>query len=639
MTLRLFKTLYLINLHSWIYDKRRKFKFLWGRGGSGKTKIAYEIAEILRESPSSLLMAGVQIAEKVLFLTAKETEFRTADSTLQNITNKSDFSTARTLAEAILYESKIIQKNEITDFSELSDRKIEDLLFEAFREEAFFIVVDDIDTLTTNREDSGLSLLQQAVYQSPLTSKVLITQRNEPIDFIADGLKIEGFKTKEEIQKFLELCCAKFDVEHPDNVHIEEITKLSEGIPLIIESIVGIRRGFDSWNKAIEKYSETRGKVARQYMHQREFDAIKDPRSRLLLVALSFFKTQTDFDTLKHILACTEEQLESSIAETFNMFINQKRGPEGKTEYILTESSNKFILNIAPDQPHYEKIKARFGYKIKGKQPEPKGDLKRIIQKLEKALKTDYLEKALTLIDFQSDPKIEQNPHYMNVCAQIYANAKPPKVTEARAKFEDCLNCGHLTPRAARTWVNMEKDKEQWITIKDKITPAILDNSRNSSFHSEFYEIRKYAQKYIAKDISHTDMNAAYDLFDGAFHDAIQSWKYINEEKYRELKERKIKSSFFNLVDCSLEMGTTGYPKLIESIKSVSNKFSKFDFSIIGPPLLKFLKALDTERAGSSASGAAHAHLVSMKKLHRDKIIRTESAVFEGKMKKYLGLS
>jgi len=59
-------------LFDWIFNSDEPRMFLWGKGGSGKTSIAYEFARVLRRYGRALKMFDGSGIDNVIFLTAKE---------------------------------------------------------------------------------------------------------------------------------------------------------------------------------------------------------------------------------------------------------------------------------------------------------------------------------------------------------------------------------------------------------------------------------------------------------------------------------------------------------------------------------------------------------------------------------------
>ncbi|GHB00233.1 hypothetical protein GCM10009069_23830 [Algimonas arctica] len=221
------RTDYLIKLHEWLLKKRDKVAYLYGRGGSGKTKIAYEFGDIIHAFPNDNPISSKSPATKVLFLSAKEKELRTADATIRDIA-KTGFGTSDELFKRIVFESELANNHPM--LFDYTSEKIEDLMFDAFDTESFLIIIDDIDTLTTKNQESGLSVLGEAVSSASFPSKILVTQRNRPIDALRNAIHVTGFNKKSDFRAFLLKCCEKFETDYPDSSEETRLLKISEGI-------------------------------------------------------------------------------------------------------------------------------------------------------------------------------------------------------------------------------------------------------------------------------------------------------------------------------------------------------------------------------------------------------------------------
>lgn len=622
---------YLVVLHEWLLKRRDKIMHLYGRGGSGKTKIAYEFAELLRRYPDCNLLGSVNRVDKVLFLTAKETELRSFDASIQNIDNHSDFANRRELIEAILLESASIDSS--VDFSKLTEDALIEMLFVAFEEEAFFIVLDDIDTITTKGQDSGASIIFEAAMQSSKSSKILVTQRDTPKEWLRNSKKVEGFKSEEELIKFLKECCDKFRERFPESSDLDLIRSASDGIPLIIETIVGLAKGYSNWEKTVEHYNSIRGSEARKYLHDREYQSLEDPRSKLLLLALSFFKKATSYEDLKFVLQCTDEQLQSAISEASGMFINRVYDGDD-AQYVLTETAAKFISEVADQNTHYERTRMRYKLRISGKYPSPDATVSKLIIEMKKALASKKPERCLNLIENDHGPQVEENIHYKEMKAQIYAALTIPNKIEARRLFEDCLECQHLNVYAARSWVRLEVSSENFKKIREEICPFIIASPKKKDHHSEFYSKRAYATSQIAKDLEYTSTEEAYELFDDALHDNIAAVRSNKNEKFDDALVRSSKSTAWSLVNCGTSMGPKGYNKLVKTFHKLGQANNNLDFSIVAQPFLHLVSILVEGSKDIGPSSAQRGFLVNLKGYHKSKVINFENSYFESQFNK-----
>ncbi len=145
----------------WLKLSDQPRMFLFGKGGSGKSTIAFQIAKVLKESGSGFLIEGDTPLETVIFLSAKEKELNT-DTLSQRDFAYNDFRDERSLYEGILTEGGTV----LESFEGASLDQIKKEIVQLFNRTSCFIVIDDIDTLTTKGLEAGFEFLIGALYRS-----------------------------------------------------------------------------------------------------------------------------------------------------------------------------------------------------------------------------------------------------------------------------------------------------------------------------------------------------------------------------------------------------------------------------------------------------------------------------------------
>ncbi|MBO0733560.1 MAG: hypothetical protein J2P49_04435, partial [Methylocapsa sp.] len=90
------------NLFAWLQSSDEPRIFLFGKGGSGKTSIAYEFAKLIRHNGGELPIYGGHKVDTVIFLSAKERLLVPASSQVETIPHP-DFSDNLSLYRQILH--------------------------------------------------------------------------------------------------------------------------------------------------------------------------------------------------------------------------------------------------------------------------------------------------------------------------------------------------------------------------------------------------------------------------------------------------------------------------------------------------------------------------------------------------------
>jgi hypothetical protein len=274
-------------------------KFLWGRGGSGKSTVAYEFAKIVRDSGKSIEGFDGNPFERVIFLSAKEKELNSEKGQIQS-TKYVDFSNVSELLASLLIASDYSAEE---DFSSMEMGALEARVKELFAFENMLIVIDDIDTLVTKGEDAGFDLLYKLAIRARKCIRLLYTQRNQPLSS-ENSIEVTGFKSDEHFMEFVQNCCRQFRVPPPDGKFMSgSLRKDTEGIPLILETIIGLRKTCGDYPKAHQIFLERRGDEARKYLFEREYDALgHDNKARHVLATISEFDRPVSNDEILAIV-------------------------------------------------------------------------------------------------------------------------------------------------------------------------------------------------------------------------------------------------------------------------------------------------------------------------------------------------
>jgi hypothetical protein len=134
---------------------------LYGKGGSGKTTIAYEVAKVLRSEGAHFKLHGGETLDNVIFISAKQQKLDVMALSASPFVGL-DFSNERELYEAILTLGNWTSE----PLKTLSIEELKSDINEFFDLTSNFIVIDDIDTLTTQAVEAGFDFLYGALWRS-----------------------------------------------------------------------------------------------------------------------------------------------------------------------------------------------------------------------------------------------------------------------------------------------------------------------------------------------------------------------------------------------------------------------------------------------------------------------------------------
>jgi hypothetical protein len=185
------------------------------------------------------------------------------------------------------------------------------------------VVIDDIDTLTRDRRDTGEETLFLKAAISKKRTRILYTLRFPPTYALRNSITVPGLDYVSEFIPFVEACCAQFAVPPPSGDQFNTIYLASAGLPLIIETIVWIRKFSGNYADAISQYNDKGGDEVRRYLYQREYDRLEvGGKSQYVLSLLYLITDPVSFPTLVRLSNYTSDQIRSSLTECAGIFFD-----------------------------------------------------------------------------------------------------------------------------------------------------------------------------------------------------------------------------------------------------------------------------------------------------------------------------
>lgn len=573
----------LSDLFNWISDEDEPRKFLWGRGGSGKSTVAYEFAKIVRDSGKSIDGFDGNSFERVVFLSAKEKELNSEKGKIQN-TRFVDFSTVSELLAALLIASDYSAEE---DFSEMKISDLEARVKELFDFENMLIVIDDIDTLITKGEDAGFDLFYKLAIRAKKCVRLLYTQRNQPLSS-ENSIEVGGFKRDEHFLEFVQDCCAQFKVPLPtDQFMSGSLRKDTEGIPLIIETIVGLRKTCGDYQKAHQIFLERRGDEARKYLFEREYEALAhDNKARHVLATISEFDRPVSNEEILAIVQFGESSVSEAIGEVLGFFLSTLIAPEGATKYYVNPVTKVFLDEKTKSLDFGKAMVERVrNFKSAGRRKSKEVAL--IESKVRRELNRNDIQAALHQVSSETSPVIVENAAFRMLRAEVYCLCNPARTTEAREDFQYCVDHSYENIEGMRRWFDLERQVGSSANQEKVCDYVIGGKSYADNVKNEFFS-RKATVLYFRgreRGVSTVD---GFGLIEESLIYSVRAFNYffgIGGDSNKNF--RNVRSTAFSLVNSA---------KAIDFDRQLLNVFEEIqkEHGFLSDPLFDpFLEALN----------------------------------------------
>ncbi len=509
-------------LWRWLVAGDEPRTFVFGKGGSGKSTLAYEFARIVAQQGKGLVTSAGKNIDQVIYVTAKAQQLESITSKVTKTTFQ-DFSNAHELFRAILALANWLNLDQT---EELSDSQLIKEIEQLLEIQHLLIVIDDVDTLTTKGIDAGMDALYRVSIKSKMGAKLLYTLRNAPGQSLANAVEVPGLEPGVEFPNFVNACCKQFRQPEPVLKELSEIGRVSERRPLVVETIIGLRRTAGSYGAALALFSERAGDDARRYLFQREYDALPgDNRSRLLLAAIACFDRPITSDELEAVLNFDKQQLNDAIADVAEMFLarDNSQGPE--TRYSIGAVTKAFIDAVSPRLNLYSSVRERVNALRRSMHPQLK-EITLIRLKAERHLKHNDRAQAWILVnDPTLPPKITEHPEFASLKGLVAANQLPPLFEETRQTLRYAQKMGVINPAAMRSWFYVEWSSGNGLPVAIEVCDAVLNAKvTNTALRAEFLGKKGYALLLTAQQHRNIDTDLCLNSYKEALFYELQSY-------------------------------------------------------------------------------------------------------------------
>ena len=461
------------DLWNWFVFGDQPRIYLHGPGGSGKSTLAFEFARKLTEAGSAIRTKGGDRLDYVIFISGKDTEFNPQTGKEQTFALRQFASASEQFAQ-ILFHSGFLDEEEITSIDEPALLEKFDELFANF---SGLIVIDDIDALYRRKVDSGEESLFMKIVQGPKRTKVLYTLRTAPPHAMKSAIPVPGLEVTTEFPEMIKVCSTAFDVPGPSEADTKDLDRITSRLPLLIETVVGLRKFSGSYRQALKAFSERGGDEARRYLYQREYDRLDQAgKSRQLLAALELLEEPVDFSTLNQVLQSTRDVLLDAMSECGSIFLSSQEGASGDTLYQLTPPSVPFLLTVSRQLSYFGAIEKRVLHRKSTdlrSSPREAGilvNLERSIRKEDFRAITDLCEKLAS-----NDLALE-NPKIRSLLGQAYSALGGNYREKARESFKHAEGLGFYDVFMMRRWFHMEFTSGYGLAEAERICGVVISN-------------------------------------------------------------------------------------------------------------------------------------------------------------------
>lgn len=492
------RTEVLDQLWNWLLTDDEPRAFLFGKGGSGKSTIAYEFAKMVSENAKNSTARHGTTFDAVLYLTAKRRALDTKSAEITEFLG-CDFSDSRELFEHILILSSWFNEFEtVQDFDETELENAQ--LLENVR---IFMVIDDIDTLTINKLDPGMDTLYRLLVRSE-GSQILYTLRNLPSHSLKNSIEVPSLSLEGEYQEFIAKCCDQFGVPEPsERLASGQICEMSERRPLLLETIIGLRRSCASYEHALELLGLRAGENVRAYLFEREYDHLEQSnRARYLLAALSLFEKPVAVADLEVVLKFDPQQMADAVGEVNEMFLTTSLDERsGDSLYGLGQATKAYIESQREKLDKYPVLKELIQNYRKTFHPKRK-EIARLRLRVDRYLFQNDPAAALGVVEDIKDVKVTQHPEYLMLLGRVAARLSPPDIPKAREAFSLGFSMGHADADALRAWYYMEWTSGFGLREAIRICEQVISEEKKYSqaLRAEFWSKKGYALLRLARN-------------------------------------------------------------------------------------------------------------------------------------------
>ena len=438
------RTAELEELWEWVCDERRRRHTLAGEGGVGKTAIAYELASRVKQS-------RVRPYEHLVWMSAKRVEFIKGAIVERSSVDFWDLSSA---LDKILdslgfeFEGKTIEEKEDDVLS----------LAKAF---PIFIVVDDIDSLTSHSQDASDFL----TFRLPsVGAKVLATSRRE-----LHGMpttRVLGFDTDEGV-KFIRsrLSTNGVAVNTLSVDQMENLLAAATYIPLYVEDLLRLAINLGDSTEAARLWKECgAGDEARDYALKREFEMLSAD-AKLLMLSASVAQQPLSGKELGILANMSPKRTNAALDELQGrFFIPRPSLIEAMSRFDLNANTRRLVMDLAQQNRDLSNQLKR----VAGAYTAMFGDI--YSSRVRRGVVGTIIEQSVALVRIGNTHKAEQliadglsrfpeDPELHGIAGYVFKKSRPKRTTDARERFRRAFELKSRNSKMYQNWIGLEVEE------------------------------------------------------------------------------------------------------------------------------------------------------------------------------------
>ncbi|MCE8053320.1 hypothetical protein HOP61_18675 [Halomonas daqingensis] len=408
-------------LWQWVAEPFDYTRVLAGDGGKGKTSIAYKFCEEFSQS-------SPQGFEKIIWLSAKEKQFSGIANDYYEL-NEADFTNSQDFLISLSGHCALLEE----DVLGMSANGLKALVKQAISFFPSLVVVDNIDAL---EEDEQKKIVDFCRHLSSENVRFLITTRKKfsySNDSCVDVSGMNLIEYKEYVASLEE----KYGLSPFKAVTVEKMHEVSDGSPLLTQSIVRLHKAGLPLDKAISEWKGELGEDARNAAVRREIDSLS-PEAQRALLAITYFQS-CSFTELRQVLAYPKLKLMDVVEELKALFlVDEPRIAQGEDRFAVSSTTSLLVGEMRRSMASDHQALLREVKNLRSSEGEgKKGNRRRVgmvISQARALKKEGDFEKAFETIDNEL-ARQKHHPDLILTKGWLHLENTPPDYDEARRNF------------------------------------------------------------------------------------------------------------------------------------------------------------------------------------------------------------